>query len=470
MKRIHVVAASIAALAVLAGGTFYLGSSNADTKPAAAQPQATPVPVAVIEEREVTTWDEFSGRLEAVERVDVRSRVAGAVKSVHFSEGALVSRGALLVTIDPDPYAAEVDRAEAQVIAAQARVSYTRSERGRAQRLWDESAIARRELDERVNAAQEAEANLRAAQAAFQSARLNLGYTQVRAPVSGRVGRLEVTVGNLVAAGPGAPVLTTLVSVNPMYASFEADEHVVLRALQEGKQGIAVEAETVTNGGKQLRGRLQLIDNQVNTRSGTVRVRAVFDNKDGSLIPGQYVKLRMGRAESRARAAGERACHRNRPEQTLRHRGRPRRQGDLARGDARRHGERPAYRHLGPRARRAHRGQRTAARTAWHAARRTGRAARNRQRVVNLSRFFIDRPIFAGVLSVLILLGGAIALGLLPISEYPEVAPPSVVVRASYPGASPRWSPRPSPRRWKSRSTASRTCCTCPARRRATGR
>jgi len=301
MTRIHVIAATTAALLALSGGAFYLRSSSAQTKGAAggvnASPQALPVPVAVIEEHEVTTWDEFSGRLEAVERVDVRSRVAGQVKSVHFTEGALVKRDDLLVTIDPDPYAAEVDRAQAQVVAAQARVNYTKSEHQRAQRLWDESAIARRELDERVNAAQEAEANLRAAQAALQSARLNLGYTQVRAPVSGRVGRLEITAGNLVAAGPGAPVLTNLVSINPIYASFDADEHVVLRALQEGKQGIAVEAETVTNGGKQLRGRLQLIDNQVNTRSGTVRVRAVFDNRDGSLMPGQYVKLRMGRSK-----------------------------------------------------------------------------------------------------------------------------------------------------------------------------
>ena len=300
MKRIHIVAAALAALAVLSAGAFYLRSSSAETKPAAggvnAAPQAMPVPVAVIEPQDVTTWDEFSGRLEAVERVDVRSRVAGAVKSVHFTEGALVKRDELLITIDPDPYAAEVDRAQAQVVAAQARVNYTKSERERAQRLWDESAIARRELDERVNAAQEADANLRAAQAALQSARLNLGYTQLRAPVSGRVGRLEVTVGNLVPAGPGAPVLTTLVSVNPIYASFDADEHVVLRVLQGGKKDVAVEAETVTNGGKQLRGRLQLIDNQVNTRSGTVRVRAVFDNKDGSLIPGQFVKLRMGKA------------------------------------------------------------------------------------------------------------------------------------------------------------------------------
>jgi multidrug efflux system membrane fusion protein len=288
-------AATVAALTALTIGGIYHRPSKAGTQPAA--PQATPVPVATIAESNVSLWDEFSGRLEAVERVDVRSRVAGAIKSVHFTEGALVKRDDLLVTIDPDPYAAEVDRAQAQVVAAQARLSYSKSEHQRAQRLWAESAIAQRELDERVNAEQEADANLRAAQAARQSARLNLDYTQVRAPVSGRVGKLEITVGNLVAAGPGAPVLTTLVSVNPIYASFDADEHVVLRALKEGKRDVPVEAETVTNGGTQLRGRLQLIDNQVNTRSGTVRVRAVFDNKDGSLIPGQFVKLRMGRAK-----------------------------------------------------------------------------------------------------------------------------------------------------------------------------
>jgi multidrug efflux system membrane fusion protein len=301
-RRSLVAAATLAALVALGAGAFALRSTDAESKAAAAAqgvnaPQAMPVPVQVVQQQEVTTWDEFSGRLEAVERVDVRSRVAGAVKSVHFVEGALVKRDDLLITIDPDPYAAEVERAQAQVVAAQARLTYTKSEHERARRLWDESAIARRELDERINAEQEADAAVRAAQAALTSAKLNLSYTRVRAPVSGRVGRLEVTVGNLVSAGPGAPVLTTLVSVNPIYASFDADEHVVLRALKEGQKDIAVEAETVTNGGRKLRGRLQLIDNQVNTRSGTVRVRAVFDNRDGSLIAGQYVKLRMGRAK-----------------------------------------------------------------------------------------------------------------------------------------------------------------------------
>jgi multidrug efflux system membrane fusion protein len=301
-RRRLLAAGMLATLVAFSGAAVYLRPLGAETTAAPAHPPAMPVPVAAVEENEVTTWDEFSGRLEAVERVDIRSRVAGTVKSVHFTEGALVKRGDLLIRIDPDPYAAEAERARAQVLAAQARLAYAHSEQQRSKRLWDERAIAQRELDERVNAELEAQANLRAAEAALQSAKLNLGYTEVRAPVAGRVGRLEVTVGNLVAAGPNAPVLTTLVSVNPIYASFDADELVVARALKERSalKNIPVEMETVTDGGRRLHGRLQLIDNHVNTRSGTVRVRAVFDNRDGSLIAGQYVKLRMGSARKAA--------------------------------------------------------------------------------------------------------------------------------------------------------------------------
>jgi len=316
LPRRRVVIATLASLGVLTAGVIGLRTSTAQPSggPGGA-PQAMPVMVATVQESEVALWDEFSGRLEAVERVDVRSRVAGAIQSIHFTEGALVNRGDLLVTIDPAPYAAEVERAEAQVVAAQARVEHTKSEHERSKRLWDEQAIAQRELDERVNAEREAQANLRAAQAALQSARLNLGYTQVRAPVAGRVGKLEITTGNLVAAGPGAPVLTTLVSLNPIYASFDADEQVVVRALRDAGgtgrtklQGIPVEMSTATLGDNVLRGKLQLIDNQVNARSGTVRVRAVFDNADGSLIPGQYANLRLGQSHpSRALLINERA-------------------------------------------------------------------------------------------------------------------------------------------------------------------
>lgn len=309
-KRRRLLAASaLAMLLVLGAGTVYLRPLGAETRPAAAAPQAMPVPVVTLEPTEVRTWDEFSGRLQAVERVDIRSRVAGTVRSVHFTEGALVKRGDLLIRIDPDPYAAEVARAKAQRLAAQARLNYAKSEQERAKKLWQESAIARRELDERVNAEAEADANLRAAQAALQSAQLNLDYTEVRAPVSGRIGRLEVTVGNLVAAGPDAPVLSTLVSVSPIYASFDADESVVARALGQHAplESIPVEVETAT-GGVPRRGHLQLIDNHVDPRSGTVRVRAVLDNRDGSLIAGQYVTLRMGRPKAeRALLVSERA-------------------------------------------------------------------------------------------------------------------------------------------------------------------
>ena len=309
------VAGILAVSATLFG--LYGIEAKADDAPASAQPAATPVSVAVVAESDVTAWDEFSGRLEAVERVDIRSRVAGAVQAVHFREGALVRQGDLLITIDPAPYAAEVERAEAQVASAQARQSYARSEQERARRLWDERAIAQRELDERINAGSEAEANLRAAQASLQSARLNLGYTQVRAPVSGRIGKREITVGNLVAAGPGAPVLTTLVSVSPIYASFDADEQVIVRALKELGGGAAnrskidsipVQMGTATAGSTPFEGRLQLIDNQVDARSGTVRVRAAFDNQDGQLIPGQFARIRMGQArESRMLLVSERA-------------------------------------------------------------------------------------------------------------------------------------------------------------------
>jgi multidrug efflux system membrane fusion protein len=294
-------AAALAALGAVGFAQFGSGPAQANSGPAA--PQATPVSVAQVVSQEVSAWNEFSGRLEAVDRVDVRARVSGAVQAVHFREGSLVKAGDLLVTIDPAPYQAEVARVEAQVAAAQARVTYTQSELARSKALLEERAVAKRDFDERDNAAREAAANLRAAQAALQTAQLNLGYTQVRAPVAGRVGRIEVTTGNLVAAGAGAPVLTTLVSVSPIYASFDADEKVVgqaLAALPADRRGLEKIPVEMANGADALTGRLQLVDNQVDAKSGTLRVRAVFDNKDGRLLPGQFAKLRMGQARNEA--------------------------------------------------------------------------------------------------------------------------------------------------------------------------
>lgn len=315
-RRLWAALGALAAVAAAAAALFGVQVSGAQAS-APDAPPATPVSVATVGETEVTAFDEFSGRLEAVERVEVRSRVSGAVHAAHFREGALVKQGDLLITIDPAPYAAEVERAEAQVAAAKASVTNAQSEAARAERLWDERAIAQRELEERQNALRQADANLRAAQAQLQGARLSLGYTQVRAPVSGRVGKLEVTVGNLVGAGPGAPVLTTLVSVSPIYASFEADEQTIARALKDLASGasarqllerVPVQMGTAATPGTPYQGRLQLIDNQVDARSGTVRARAAFDNKDGALMPGQFARIRMGQPQAvRALLVSERA-------------------------------------------------------------------------------------------------------------------------------------------------------------------
>ena len=319
-KGLVLVGFATLAIAVAVGASttayFILRSSGAEASnpPATAMP-ATPVSVATVEARDIALWDEFSGRLEAVERVEVRSRVAGAVQAVHFREGALVRQGDLLITIDPAPYAAEVERAQAQVAAAQARVLLTKGELERGEQLSGSRTISQRDLDQRLNAHREAEANLAAARAALQASQLNLDYTQVRAPVTGRVGRLEMTVGNLVAAGPGAPVLTTLVSVDPIYASFNADEQVVARALRSlvdlgvaadvGRIPVRMNTQTRAEA---IEGRMQLIDNQVDARSGTVRVRAVFGNADGGLMPGQFARLHMGQPRSEpALAVNERA-------------------------------------------------------------------------------------------------------------------------------------------------------------------
>lgn len=277
-----------------------LAGVAAQAESPAATPPAVPASVALVEAKATTPSDEFSGRLEAIERVEIRSRVAGAVQAIQFHEGTLVNKGDLLVQIDPDLYAAEVDRAQGQVSAARARLILTKADFERGQQLTS-SSITQRDLDNRVNAYHEAEANLKAAEAALKTAELNLSYTEVRAPVSGRVGKVEITVGNLIAAGPTSPLLTTLVSVNPIYASFNADEQVVSRALKtladektpSEIDRIPVEMTTVSDGAP-IKGKMQFVDNQVDPRSGTVRVRAVFDNRDGRLMPGQFARLSMG--------------------------------------------------------------------------------------------------------------------------------------------------------------------------------
>ena len=305
-RRLQAMTAISFAVLAAIGTAGYLGlhSQRVQADVPAASP-AVAVSAAVVQQQDVKTWSSFSGRLEAVERVELRSRVAGAIQSVHFREGALVKAGEVLITIDPAPYQAEVDRTSAQVMAAQSQLVYARGEQERATRMLADHAIAQRDADERNNAARAAEASLKAAQAALQTARLNHGYTAIRAPVSGRVGKLLLTTGNLVSAGPDSPVLTTLVSVNPVYASFDADEETVSQALAElGDAGAArnrladIPLRIATSTEQSFPAKLQLVDNQVDGKSGTVKLRASVDNSEGVLIPGQFVRIQLGQAHS----------------------------------------------------------------------------------------------------------------------------------------------------------------------------
>ncbi len=300
-RRRIALAVSLGLGAAMLGSFLAVYPGMANEAMAEPAPQAMPVAVATVGAQTIQAWQGFSGRLEAVERVELRPRVAGTVHKVHFREGALVKAGDLLVSLDPAPYAVEVARQRAQLEASRARAAHAERETARAQTLWNERAIAQRELDDRLLARADAQAQVAAAQAALAAAQLNLDYTQLRAPVAGRIGKLEVTVGNQVAAGPGAPVLARLVSVSPIYASFDADERTVQQALAGAQrpEQVPVQMRGADGEANPITGRLQLVDNQVDAKSGTLRLRAVFDNADGRLTPGQFARLELGQAQQR---------------------------------------------------------------------------------------------------------------------------------------------------------------------------
>ncbi|HJU27332.1 MAG TPA: efflux RND transporter periplasmic adaptor subunit, partial [Rhodanobacteraceae bacterium] len=264
------------------------------------------VTVAQVLERPISASAEFTGRVEPVDDVDVRPRVDGYIEAVAFKEGALVHKGDVLFRIDPRPYQAEVDRLAAKRDQARAALKLARDNADRARRLLAKHAIAKAEADRQLTGAQSAQAALSAADAALSAARLNLDFTAVRAPIDGRVSNAHVTPGNLVTS---SDVLTSIVSVNPVYAYFDVDEHTWLKldhlraaALGEGrKPRIAVAMGLSDEQGYPHVGQLDFVDNQLHTDSGTMRLRAVFDNSHGLFTPGLYahMRVRMGRPEPR---------------------------------------------------------------------------------------------------------------------------------------------------------------------------
>ena len=289
------VVAGIGAFTAMHGfgrGDLPVNGAEAAIKPAA---PAMEVDVATVVSKTITDYQNYSGRLEAVDKVEIRPLVPGTIVAVHFTDGALVKKGDPLFTIDPRPYVAAVDQAAAQLAAAQARNGYTSTDAARAERLLADNAIAKRDYDEKQNSSHEAAANLKAAQAALETAKINLTYTQIVGPVSGRVSRAEMTVGNIVSTGSSAPLLTTLVSVSPIYASFDVDEQTYLRYLsRDSRASVPVSLGLANEEGFSREGKVASVDNQLDTGSGTIRVRARFDNADGSLVPGLYARIKVG--------------------------------------------------------------------------------------------------------------------------------------------------------------------------------
>jgi RND family efflux transporter MFP subunit len=282
-----------------------LGAACSPKPPAAPPPPG--VSVAPVLQRDISESDEFSGRLEAVDHVEIRPRVSGYIRRVTFTEGREVRKGEVLFEIDPRPYQAELDRAQAQLEQARTAADLAGKEVARAAKLVNVQAISREEFDSRTSAQANGGAAVRAAEAALETARLNLEWTRVRSPIAGRVSRAEVTEGNLVQAGPpDATLLTTVVSLDSMYLYFDSDEQTYLRysarAVAAGTRGwrndpLPVYLGLANESGFPHEGRLDFVDNRIDPTSGTIRTRAIFSNRDRRFTPGLFARVRLVSSE-----------------------------------------------------------------------------------------------------------------------------------------------------------------------------
>lgn len=279
-------------LPVVAIAAILANVDRSIAQPPPAQPAPPEVTVAEVVHRPLRDWQEFSGRLQAVNRIELRPRVNGYVDRVAFPDGARVTKGQLLFQIDPRPFQAEVDRLQADRARALSEQQLARANLARGERLIGSNAISREEYDRLSAAASSANSQLESIGAALESARLNREFTEVRAPIDGRASRALITEGNLVNS---ESVLTTVVSDNPVYAYFDADERTYLRFAHlsdEGDRG-GVYMGLVDEKGYPHKGRLDFVDNQVDPGTGTIRARAVFDNRDGRFTPGLFARVRL---------------------------------------------------------------------------------------------------------------------------------------------------------------------------------
>lgn len=296
------------AATILGGAAGLLTACDDDKKAAAAAPPAPPVTVSQPLQREIVEHDEFTGQFAAVDYVELRARVSGYLQEIHFEDGQLVKKGDLLFLIDPRPYEIQLASAKAQVDQANATIDYAQREVSRAEVLRQKDFVAQSTYDQRLQSLRSGTASLESAKAAVHDAELNLEFCRIIAPLSGRISRHEVSIGNLVTGGSGGTttLLTTIVSLDPIYFNFDMSEGDFLayeRAVAQGKlmstrnDPIPVEARLIDDKDWSLKGRIDFVDNQVNRGSGTIRVRAVFDNPTFLITPGQFGRIRVPGSE-----------------------------------------------------------------------------------------------------------------------------------------------------------------------------
>jgi multidrug efflux system membrane fusion protein len=300
-KKYALLFSTIAVIAV-SGATFAVHEfSPASAQPAAAAaPPAVPVSVRTLEPQNLRVWSEFSGRLAAVDFAEVRPEVSGRITEVRFRDGHMVKAGDVLFVIDPRPYEAALAKAEANLASARNNADYAQLEFDRAAMLIKSQAIAQRIYDERSNSKRVADAAVLAAEAELKQARVDIDHAYVKAPISGRLSRAEITLGNLVQSGQNAPVLTSVVSNDGIYADFDVDEQTYLQNVhpdansQDKENKIPVEMTVQGDSESVYRGTIYTFDNRINTTTGTIRARAKFDNKDGKLVPGMFISVKLG--------------------------------------------------------------------------------------------------------------------------------------------------------------------------------
>jgi multidrug efflux system membrane fusion protein len=295
INQITAVARPLAAAMALAGlAAFGLSGCDDATGKTAEAPAAggPPISAATVVEKTITETQEFSGRLEAIEQVQIRPRVGGFITAINFKPGSQIKKGDVLFVIDPRPYQAEANRAEAAAGSARAKADLAKLELARAEKLLADKAIAQREYDALSSSLKQLDADVRAAQAQYESAKLNLSYTQVTSPINGRVSKAEITLGNLVDA---SAVLTSVVSLDQIYASFDGDEDTYLRVGAAAHQGkpATVKIGLANETGFPHEGKLEFVDNQLDRAAGSVRMRATFANTDNALVPGLFARVQL---------------------------------------------------------------------------------------------------------------------------------------------------------------------------------